>query len=370
MRKQPVRINVPSTSSIRQGVKLISRILLTGNMGYVGPAVVRQLREAFPQCHLAGIDAGYFAHCLTGATRLPEQRLDVQHFLDIRDAPEDLLRGVDAIVHLAAISNDPMGNAYEAVTAEVNHGATVRLAEMARRQGVKTFVFASSCSVYGVAEGGPKPESAPLNPLTAYARSKIDTERSLEALATRDFVVSCLRFPTACGMSDRLRLDLVLNDFVASALVNGRIEILSDGTPWRPLIDIRDMARAMEWALGRTADGGSFLAVNVGRNESNIQIGQLAQVVQAELPGVAVDINPNALPDKRSYQVDFSLYGELAPDHLPRFDARDSTVTLIEGLRAMNFATGDFRNSSYMRLKVLAGFLERGVLDAQLRWRC
>jgi nucleoside-diphosphate-sugar epimerase len=340
-------------------------------MGYVGPAVVRHLREAFPQACLIGLDTGYFAHCLTGAVRLPEQRLDVQHFLDIRDVSEELLRGADAIVHLAAVSNDPMGSAYVDVTGEVNHKAAVRLAGMARRQGVKSFVFASSCSVYGFAEGGPRAESAPLNPLTAYARSKIDTESDLEKLATRDFVVSCLRFPTACGMSDRLRLDLVLNDFVASALVNARIEILSDGTPWRPLIDIRDMALAMEWAVQRDAgNGGEFLAVNVGHNECNRQVRELAQVVQTELPDVTIDINPDAVPDKRSYQVDFGRYAELAPDHLPRFEVRDSTLALIEGLRAMNFATSDFRNSSFIRLKVLANFRERGVLDAQLRWRC
>jgi nucleoside-diphosphate-sugar epimerase len=339
-------------------------------MGYVGPAVVRHLREVLPACHLAGLDTAYFAHCLTGVDALPERLLDVQHFMDVRDVPEELLRGVDAVVHLAAISNDPMGSSYEDATADVNHRASVQLAQIARRQGVKAFVFASSCSVYGFAEGGPRAETAALNPLTAYARSKIDTERSLAELATRDFVVSCLRFPTACGMSDRLRLDLVLNDFVASAIATGRIQILSDGTPWRPLIDVRDMARAIEWAVRRDAGtGGAFLAVNAGRDESNRQVADLARVVQAELPSVAVDVNPDAPPDKRSYQVDFRLYAELAPDHLPRYDVQDSARALIEGLRGMGFARADFRQSDYIRLKVLAGYRDRALLDDQLRWK-
>jgi nucleoside-diphosphate-sugar epimerase len=345
---------------------LTNRILITGNMGYVGPVVVRHLRRVHPGSQLIGVDAGFFAHCLTGAAALPEHRLDTQHFMDVRDIPEALLDGVDAVIHLAAISNDPMGTTYEEVTAEVNYQASVRLAELARRRGVKRFVFASSCSVYGLAEGGPRPESAPLNPLTAYARSKIDTECRLEGLAGSDFTVTCLRFPTACGMSERLRLDLVLNDFVASAVANGRIEILSDGSPWRPLIDVRDMALAMEWALER--EGEACLAVNVGRNECNYQVRELARVVQAEMPDVSVAINEKALPDKRSYQVDFGLYAELAPRHLPRFDLRDSTVALIDGLRGMGFATSRFRESGLIRLKVLTGLRENGLLDERLRW--
>lgn len=336
-------------------------------MGYVGPVVVRHLRETFPAATLIGLDTGYFAHCLTGAAVLPEQRLDVQHFMDLRDVPGALLDDVDAVVHLAAVSNDPMGTAFEEVTAEVNHRAAVRLADLARRGGVRRFVFASSCSVYGVAAGGPRPETAPLNPLTAYARSKMDTERLLEGLASEDFTVTCLRFPTACGMSDRLRLDLVLNDFVAAALVTGRISMLSDGSPWRPLIDVRDMARAMEWSLVRGGD--AFVAVNVGRNECNHQVRDLARLVQAELPGVDVAVNEQAAPDQRSYQVDFSRYAALAPEHLPRFDVRDSVRSLIDGLRGMSFECRDFRESSFMRLAVLNDLRQRGLLDACLRWR-
>ena len=214
----------------------LSRILITGNMGYVGPGVVRLLRQAFPTAELIGYDLGFFAHCLTGTLRLPETRLDRQLFGDVRTLPAGLLAGVDAVVHLAAISNDPMGKAYEDVTMEVNHQAGIVLARRAKACGVKTFVFASSCSMYGLGGDGAKDESSSLNPLTAYARSKVASERDLAPLADANFRVSCLRFATACGWSDRLRLDLVLNDFVAGAVATGEVSILSDGTPWRPLI--------------------------------------------------------------------------------------------------------------------------------------
>lgn len=345
------------------------RILITGNMGYIGPSVVRTLRSAYPSAELIGYDAGYMAHCLTGAHFLPERLLDRQIFGDVRDLPEDALRGVDAVIHLAAVSNDPMGKAYEAVTEEVNYRASVRLAQLAKTAGVRAFVFASSCSVYGYAEGGARSERAELNPLTAYARSKINTEKDIEPLAGRDFVITSLRFPTACGMSERLRLDLVLNDFVASAVASGRIQILSDGTPWRPLININDMARSMAWALERPADaGGAFLAVNVGRNEWNFQIRELADAVAKQIPGVEVDVNTEAAPDKRSYQVDFSLYAELAPDHLPQYSVEDSVAGLHEGLRQMGFADAAFRESQLIRLRVLGGLRDSGHLDDDLRW--
>ncbi|MGH7043734.1 MAG: NAD-dependent epimerase/dehydratase family protein, partial [Acetobacteraceae bacterium] len=229
------------------------RILITGNLGYVGSILSRHLRVALPEAELVGYDAGFFAHCLTGAETLPERRLNRQHFGDVRDLPASLLTGVDAVVHLAAVSNDPMGNRFEAVTEEINAAASLRLAAMAQAAGVRSFVFASSCSIYGFAEGGPRRESDPVSPLTAYARSKVATERGLHGMNQGGMTVTCLRFATACGMSDRLRLDLVLNDFVACAVASGEISVLSDGTPWRPLIDVTDMARAIAWAIERDA---------------------------------------------------------------------------------------------------------------------
>ena len=249
------------------------RILITGPMGYVGPILARHLRATFPDAELIGFDSGYFAHNLTGTLRLPETLLDRLHFGDIRNFPPDLLDGVDAVVHLAAISNDPMGKEFEAVTEAINEKASIALAQMAQERGVGTFVFASSCSIYGAAEGSPRREADPLNPLTAYARSKVAMENALRSSNAGQMTVTCLRFATACGMSDRLRLDLVLNDFVASALATGEITVLSDGTPWRPLIDVADMARAIEWAIGRAAEnGGRFLVVNAGNQAANYQV--------------------------------------------------------------------------------------------------
>ncbi len=345
------------------------KILITGNMGYVGPWVVRQLREWQPDATLAGLDLGYFAHCLTSADTLPERRVDVQHFGDVRDTDARLLEGVDCIVHLAAISNDPMGHAFEAVTEEINHRATIRLAKLARAAGVRTFVFASSCSVYGFAEEGARTERSEVNPLTAYARSKVWSERDLEPLAGPEFRVVCLRFPTACGMSDRLRLDLVLNDFVAGAVATRRITVLSDGTPWRPLINVRDMARAIEWAVGEEGRvAPPYLVVNAGRDEGNYQVRTLAEAVAGVIPGVEISINKNAPPDRRSYRVDFALYGRLAPNHLPQLDLRRTIQDLRTGLEGMGFADPGFRNSSLMRLNALSGLRQRGLLNEQLQW--
>jgi nucleoside-diphosphate-sugar epimerase len=347
----------------------LSRILLTGNMGYVGPGVVQQLRQAFPTAELIGYDLGFFAHCLTGAERLPESRLDRQEFGDVRQVPAELLAGVDAVVHLAAISNDPMGKAYEEVTMEINHLAGIELARQAKAAGVRAFVFASSCSIYGMGGEDAKTETSSVNPLTAYARSKVASEQGLAPLADDEFVVTCLRFATACGWSDRLRLDLVLNDFVASAVATGEITILSDGTPWRPLIHVRDMARAIEWAVTREAtNGGRFLAVNAGSDAWNYRVKELAEAVATALPGTRVSVNPAAAPDLRSYRVDFSLFQELAPDHQPRQSLTATIAELHEKLLAMGFRDPEFRNSRLMRLRVLAALREQGELTEQLTW--
>ncbi|MFZ2168835.1 MAG: SDR family oxidoreductase, partial [Methylococcaceae bacterium] len=262
------------------------KILITGNMGYIGLVVIKRLRQSYPNATLVGLDIGYFAHCLTQPEFLPETMLDIQYFQDVRTLTADLLEGVDAIVHLAAISNDPMGNQYEAVTEEINYRASVRLAQIAKEAGVSRFVFASSCSVYGFADDEARTEQSTLNPLTAYARSKLATEQELEELASPEFVVTCLRFATACGASDRLRLDLVLNDFVAGAVAEKKITVMSDGTPWRPLIAVPDMAKAMDWAISRSLDkGGAYLAVNAGSNNWNYQVRDLATTVAQVIPG-------------------------------------------------------------------------------------
>jgi len=344
------------------------KILITGNTGYIGPSVLQHLRQSRPGATLVGLDKGYFAHCLTNASILPECRADIQFFGDVRKVRDEVLQGVDAVVHLAAISNDPMGKTFEDVTYDINFRASVDLARQAKAAGVKSFVFASSCSVYGVADDMPRKETSQLNPLTAYAKSKIRTETELEKLADKNFTVTCLRFATACGMSDRLRLDLVVNDFVACAVTSKNITILSDVTPWRPLIHIRDMARAFDWAIGRDAKHGQFLAVNVGSDGWNYQVKDLAEAVAKVVPGVTVSINKSAPQDSRSYRVDFALYRKLAPDHQPQVDLMTTIRELKAGLEAMGFTDPNFRSSKFMRLEVLKWLREKGLLDGNLEW--
>jgi nucleoside-diphosphate-sugar epimerase len=297
---------------------------------------------------------------------LPECQLDIQYFGDVRRIDPSLLRGIDAVVHLAAISNDPMGNTYETVTYEVNHESSVKIAQMAKENGVSSYVFASSCSMYGAADDSAKTEQSALNPLTAYAKSKVGTETDIEKLAGDGFQVTSLRFSTACGMSSRLRLDLVLNDFVAGAVASKQITILSDGTPWRPLINVKDMALAIDWALYR--DGDPFIAVNVGSNDWNYQVKDLAYAVAETVGGVNVSINTDAAPDKRSYRVNFDLFQKLAPHHQPRYDLKQTIAELQEGLEAMRFQDTNFRESYFMRLKVLNSLRERRLLDKELKW--
>jgi len=345
------------------------KILITGNMGYIGPCVMQRLRASYPDATLIGLDMGYFANCLTNAKILPECSVDVQYFADMRKVPEGLLTGVDSVVHLAAISNDPMGNTFEEVTHDINYRSSIELARKAKEAGVRRFVFASSCSMYGSADDAPRAETSPLNPLTAYAKSKVSTERDLGKIADQNFVVTSLRFATACGMSDRLRLDLVLNDFVAGAVASRNITILSDGTPWRPLINIQDMARAIDWAITRElTNGGEFIAVNTGSNEWNYQVKDLAEAVARVIPDVDVSINKDAQPDKRSYKVSFDLFRKLAPYNQPEVDLITTIRELKSGLEAMEFRDGDFRNSQFMRLKVLTHLRNKGLLTEKLQW--
>jgi UDP-glucose 4-epimerase len=344
------------------------KFLIVGNMGYVGSVLSKYLRAARPDATIDGFDNAYFAHCLTGVKVLPERSLDEQFYGDVRTISSDMLKGYDAVIQLAAISNDPMGKQFEAVTMDVNQSSALSVARYAAEAGVKNFVFASSCSVYGIAQGGPRKEGDPVNPITAYAKSKIGTEQGLESLDT-DMVITCLRFATACGMSDRLRLDLVLNDYVACALTSGQITVLSDGTPWRPLIDVADMARAMDWSVDRQAEnGGRYLCVNAGSNSSNYQVKDLAEAVAAAVPGSQISINHAAPVDSRSYQADFSLYERLAPSHQPLVDLNQSVRNLIDGLRRMKFADHDFRSSDLIRLVVLQDHIRNERLSPDLEW--
>jgi nucleoside-diphosphate-sugar epimerase len=345
------------------------RILINGNMGYIGPVVVSHFRKNYPEVEIIGFDTGFFAGCLVDPNIFPESNVDVQYFGDIRSFPSCILKDIDSVIQLAAISNDPMGKSFEIPTKEINYESAVEVAKLSKKMGVKNFVFASSCSVYGAAGVEAKHENSDLNPQTAYAKSKIDCEKSLSELADDSFVITALRFATACGFSPRLRLDLVLNDFVASGFLNHKIEILSDGTPLRPLIHVKDMARAMEWASFRNfRNGGNFLVVNAGSNEWNFQIKELAQKVRDILGNIELSINTSAPSDTRSYKVDFSLFSELAPEFTPKISLDEAVKDLLEGLKEMSLHVTNFRNSHFIRLKTLTALIEQNKLDNYLNW--
>ena len=252
---------------------------------------------------------------------------------------------------------------------DINYKASTRLAELAKKCGVKSFVFASSCSVYG--EGGTtaKKEESDLNPLTAYAKSKINTEIALQSMESENFQITCLRFATACGISPRLRLDLVLNDFVASALTANRIDILSDGSPWRPLINVKDMALAIDWAIHRSnIDSDNYCVINTGSNEWNYQIKDLAYAVRDIVDDVDVSINHDAEPDKRSYKVNFDKYNNLATNFIPKMTLKDTVIQLINGINESVGVEDNFRESDLIRLRHLRSLIKHQELDNNLCW--
>ena len=347
------------------------RVLITGNLGYVGSVVVEHLAACTTAMDLVGLDTGFYAHRLSGAGPVAERWLDRQVFRDIRNVKERDLEGFDAIVHLAALSNDPMGKQFATLTGEINDTASERIVQYGKRLGIKKFVFASSCSMYGSSGRAARLESDSLEPLTAYAQSKVSLEATLRRHADADFVVTSLRFATACGVSPRLRLDLVVNDFVATALAQKQVVLLSDGTPWRPLIDVSDMARAVEWALLRPgADGGDFLAVNVGSEQNNVQIRDLAQMVCDRVDGTELVVSNEPPEDRRSYSVNFSLFQGLAPNHQPQMSVRDSIDCLVHHLEG-RVALGEewSRDGAYSRLHELRRQQENMSLDEELYWR-
>lgn len=347
------------------------KILVTGNLGYVGSAVVPFLQERYGVDNVAGLDAGWFAHDVASMKMGP--RLQAQLIGDLRTIDDGqlelfLLRErVDVVVHLAAVSNDPVGNRFSRVTRDINELESVRLARIARRAGAEKFVFASSCSVYGAGGSEPRSERSPLAPQTAYARSKIAAEWALMDEDCDEFRVIPLRFATACGPSDRIRLDIVLNDFVATALVTGRIDVLSDGSPWRPLINVSDMATAIAWAV--EYDGESLGPVNVGFNKMNFQIRELAEEV-ARQTGASLSVNSTAAPDTRSYRVDFSLYERLNPAASGRKYLAISVAELVSWFRELNFPQADFKKSRFgMRLNALEEMIAQNTMSTDLRWR-
>jgi nucleoside-diphosphate-sugar epimerase len=343
------------------------KILITGNQGYIGPVVAQHLKLLGHT--IVGLDTGFFDSCSSALLVSPDHFVDIQINKDVRDLVKQDFDEIDHVIYLSAISNDPMGVEFEAVTGSINADSAITCAELAKASGVKSFVFASSCSVYGAAgDGQIRDENAPLNPVTAYAKSKIAAENKLKPLACNNFLVTCLRFSTACGFSSRLRLDLVLNDFVASAVLNKEIRILSDGSPWRPLIHVNDMSRAIEWAIIRGQDQPYFIAVNVGDDSWNYQIKDLAQAVAKIIPGTSVSINSQATPDRRSYKVCFDLFKKLAPNHIPRVTLEEAIQDLLGGINSYTVAGNLFTKSNTIRLDKLRELIKSGYLSQDLKW--
>lgn len=351
----------------------MGKILVIGNLGYIGPVLIKHFRQTYSNTQLIGFDSGFFENCYIDHLADRSSQPDQQFYGDVRQFDEALLKGITSIVYLAAISNDPMGHVFEEQTRAINQTAAVDIAKLAKANGVESFIFASSCSSYGFGGENAKSEDDEVNPLTAYAKSKVFAEQQLEALADDNFAITALRFATACGASPRLRLDLVLNDFVANAVVNSKITILSDGSPLRPLIDVNDMALAIDWACQRhfahrTNNGGAFLKINAGSNDWNFSVREIAQKVQDVFPNTDISINSDAQPDKRSYKVDFSRFKNLAGAYYPTRSLEQSIEEIAACVGSSNIDLTNFRSSHLIRLNVLNQLKESNRLDRDLNW--
>jgi nucleoside-diphosphate-sugar epimerase len=337
------------------------RVLVTGSTGYIGTVLAPELVAAGHE--VEGLDIGYFADCALGP--VPDQVTTA--FLDLRDLGGFALEGFDAIVHLAAFSNDPMGNLEPALTYAVNIDATVDLARRAKDAGVSRFLFSSSCSIYGASGGDDLvDETAPMRPVTPYAESKVRVEDALHDLADATFSPVSLRNATAYGFSPRLRLDLVLNDLVATAIASGEVRVLSDGSPWRPIVHVRDITAAFRSALEAPRDVVHDRAFNIGFSGENYQVRDIAEIVADVVPGSRVVITGETGADPRSYRVDFSRAAEAFPDLVQAWDARRGAEDLRDRFREHGFAEGD--RWRYVRLRWLSALRDAGRLDAELRW--
>jgi nucleoside-diphosphate-sugar epimerase len=339
------------------------RVLLTGHQGYLGTVMAPLLAEAGHD--VVGLDSGLFADCVLG----PWPSDPPGHKVDLRDVTATHVSGVDAVIHLAALSNDPLGSLDPDLTYDVNHHASVRLARLAKDAGVQRFLYASTCSVYGASGNeGLVTEDAPLRPVTPYAISKVRVEDDLIDLADEDFSPVALRNATAFGFSPRLRADIVLNNLVGHAQLSGEARVLSDGTPWRPLVHARDIAAAFLAALAAPREAVHAKAFNVGTEQNNLTVAQIAEEVIEAVPGARLVITGEAGADPRSYRVDFSRIREALPAFHAMWTVKAGAVELAEAYQRHGFNQRDF-DRRYTRLARLSDRRSAGTLDDTLRPR-
>jgi Nucleoside-diphosphate-sugar epimerases len=338
------------------------RILITGHKGYIGTALVPALLEK--GYDVVGLDIDLFRPA--GVSDL----VDVPEISkDIRDVEARDLEGFDAVIHLAALSNDPIGNLDPELTYDVNYHSSVRLASFSRAAGVERFIFSSSCSNYGAAGGELMTEESSLNPVTPYGKSKVMTEQAVQKLASAHFSPVFLRNATAYGVSPRLRCDLVLNNMVAWAFTTGRVLIRSDGTPWRPLVHVRDICCAFIAALEAPRQVIHNEIFNVGRTDENFQVRQLAEIVVEAMPKASIEYAPNASPDSRNYRVSFEKVAHQLTTFVPQWNVRRAVEELLEAYAKTKLTADDIEGPKFTRIARIEQLVNTGAVDARLRWK-
>jgi nucleoside-diphosphate-sugar epimerase len=337
------------------------KVLVAGDGGYIGAVLVPFFRAAGHQVH--GLDLGLYDGCDLGPA--PADAAGSAR-VDMRDVTVAQLAGFDAVICLAALSNDPVGDLNPAATFSVNLDGTLHLARTAKEAGVPRFLFSSSCSLYGAAGSTAVAEDAEFNPVTPYGETKVVAERELAKLADDDFSPAYLRNATAYGASARLRLDIVANNLTAIALTTGKVRLESDGTPWRPLVHVEDISRAFLATLEAPREKVHDEAFNVGRTEDNVQVRDIAEMVRDLVPGSELTVAANAGPDLRDYRVDFSKLSDVFPDLKMRWRVRDGVAELLRSYTTYGLTYEDFISSRYVRLRRIKELLAAGEIDELL----